>query len=99
MKDIHEQIVALADGMRESIQAFEEGRLSVDRLAWNLKTRIAALRQVSDEAWADELKAIWNQLEMINAFFIESGRDDLNSAERKEISQILDELRAAITTY
>jgi hypothetical protein len=99
MNDTYEQVTVLLDGMREAIQDFDDDKLNIERLAWNLKSRIAALRQVADNAWADELKALWNQLEVINAFFIESGRDDLNADERKEIGEILDELRAAIAAY
>jgi hypothetical protein len=93
------QIVALVDGMREAIQTFERGQLRIDRLAWELKSRIALLRDVSDKAWADELKAIWNQLEVINAFFIESGRDSLTDEERKELDAVLDEMGAALVSY
>jgi hypothetical protein len=99
MNDTHKQVTVLVDGMREAIQDFDDDKLNIERLAWNLKTRIAALRQVADDAWADELKALWNQLEVINAFFIESGRDDLTADERREISEILNELRAAIAAY
>lgn len=42
---------------------------------------------------------MWNQLEMVNAFFIESNRDHLSDAERKEVDEILDELRAALVAY
>jgi hypothetical protein len=73
----------LVGGMRQAMQAYEAGQVQLDRLAWVLKSRIAALREFGDEAWADELKAIWNQLEVVNAFFIDSGRDQLNVEERE----------------
>lgn len=99
MRETPEQLAVLVNGMRDAIHEFEEERLSVDRLAWELKSRIAALRHVADEAWADELKGIWNQLEMINALYIESGNEKLDSAERKDIEEVLDELRAALLAY
>lgn len=99
MNEVPPQVFELAEGMRGAIRDFEEGRLGLDRLAWELKSRIAALRRVAEESWADELKAMWNQLEMVNAFFIESNRDHLSDAERKEVDEILDELRAALVAY
>jgi hypothetical protein len=99
MSVIHAQVTVLVDGMQEAIRDFEDGRLSIDRLAWQLKSRIAALRQVSDEAWVDELKAIWNQLELINALFIESKREVLSSGEQNDAAEVLNELRAALATF
>jgi hypothetical protein len=93
------QISTLTGRMQASIQAFHEGLLTIDRLAWELKSAIAALRGVADESWVDELKAIWNQLEVINAFFIESGREALSAEERKEAAEVLEELRTAIIVY
>jgi hypothetical protein len=93
------QASMLTTGMLSSIQAFHDGQLTIDRLAWKLKSAIAALREVANEAWVDELKAIWNQLEVINAFFIESGRETLDADERKDADEVLEELRNAITAY
>jgi hypothetical protein len=99
MSDIPEKALFLVNGMRGSILAFENGDLALDRLTWELKSRISALRDATDVAWADELKEIWNQLEVVNAFFIDSGREELNTDEMTEIREILDELCAAITRY
>jgi len=89
----------LVQGMRQAIEAFEACQLQLERFLWELKSRIAALRGVADEAWADELKAIWNQLELVNAFFINSGREQLSAEERKEIDDVLAELRSALVAY
>ena len=99
MNEQPSQVAVLVEGMRKAIDSFEEGSLTIDRMAWELKSRIAAMRQVADKAWVDELKAIWNHLEVINAFFIESGRNVLSGDERNEVDQVLDEFRAAITAY
>jgi hypothetical protein len=99
MNNTPEKALFLVNGMQTSILAFEKGELSIDRLAWELKSRISALRDTTDIAWVDELKEIWNQLEVVNAFFIESGREDLNADEKKEIREILDELSVAIARY
>jgi hypothetical protein len=99
MSEPYNQVAALVKGMQGAIQDFEAGRLSIDRLAWELKSRIAALRQVADPAWAEELKNIWNQLEMVNAIFIESGREALMNDELKEVREILAEFGSALAAY
>lgn len=99
MNEAPAQAAVLVEGMRSAILAFEEGRLRLDRLAWELKSRIAGLQQFADEAWVDEIKGIWNQLEVTNAFFIESGRETPDSDERKDVAQVIDELQAALTEY
>jgi hypothetical protein len=99
VNDNRKQTSELLAGMAASIQAFDCGQLAIDRLAWELKSRIAALRQIADEGWADEMKEIWNRLEFINAVFIESGQEALSTEERKEADEVLNELRAAIRAY
>lgn len=99
MSDASDKASPLVRGMQESILAFERGGIGIDRLTWDLKSRISALRSVTNDAWADELKSIWNQLEVVNAFFIDSGRRTLSANEETEVREILDELSAAIARY
>ncbi|MDQ1712819.1 MAG: hypothetical protein QOE45_2269 [Frankiaceae bacterium] len=40
-----------------------------------------------------------NQIEVVNAFLIESGRSSLNEDERREVEDILGVLRAALVAY
>ena len=90
---------SLAEEMRASVTSFEAGTLRLDRLAWELKSRIAVLGDIGDAAWADELKSIWNQLELINAVVLDSGRASPSENERKEVHEILGELVTALTPY
>jgi hypothetical protein len=99
MNESNAQVAALVNGMQVAMQDFETGRLRIDRLAWELKSRIAAIRQFSDPSWAEELKGIWNQLEMVNAIFIDSGREVLTNDELKEVREILAEFGSAISAY
>lgn len=89
----------LVEGMRDAIISFQASRVPLDRLTRDLKSRIAALRGVADDDWVDELKAMWNQLEVVNAFFIESGRDSLTPEERQEVDDVLGELTATLVRY
>jgi hypothetical protein len=92
-------VSSLAEEMRSFVTSFEAGTLRLDRLAWELKSRIAVLRDIGDAAWADELKSIWNHLEVINAVVLGSGRTSPSENERKELHEILVELVAALTPY
>jgi uncharacterized small protein (DUF1192 family) len=93
------QISEIVDGMRAAIDDFVNDDLSISGVAWELKSRIAALREVANHAWADELKSIWNQLELVNAVFLESRRSELAPSGRKEALEVLSELRAALVQY
>jgi hypothetical protein len=92
-------VSALAAEMRSAMASFENGSLRLERLAWELKSRIAVLRDIGDPTWADELKSIWNQLEVVNAVFLDSGRATLSDEESQEVHEILAELLAALTPY
>lgn len=94
-----EQVRFLVEGMREAADAYHAGRLPLDRLVWELKSRIAALQDVADHEWVEELRSGWWQLESINAFWIESGRAALTEDEQSEISEALDELRPMLLEY
>ena len=96
MSESSSQLSLLIEGMEAAIAAFRENQLSIDRLAWELKSRIAALREVTNDEWVNELKSIWNQLEVVNAFFIKSGRGQLNLEEREEAEDIIGDLEAAL---
>lgn len=98
--DDHEVVlVVLVAGMREAIQAFEAGRSPIDRLAWELKSQISALEEIADREWVDELRSIRNQLEIVSAFYFESGRSSMRDDERRDADDVLGELWAALVAY
>lgn len=97
--DTTEHVRLLTEGMREAADAFEEGRLPLDRLVWELKSRISALQGVADDEWVEELRSSWWQLEYVNAFWIESGRSNLTEDERRRITMALEELRPMLIDY
>lgn len=99
MTETTEQLRTLVDGMREAAGAYEAGRLPLDRLVWELKSRISALQGVAEQDWVEELRSRWWQLEYVNAFWIESGRTDLTEDERREVNEALDELRPMLIEY
>lgn len=96
MTDNPAGVAGLVYGMREAITAFRDGALPLDRLAWELRSRIAALGSMADDTWADELKETWNDLEVVNAVFIESGRDALSPGEIRELDGILKEFEGQL---
>lgn len=99
MTETTEQLRALLGGMREAADAYEAGHLSLDRLVWELKSRISALQGVADQEWVEELRSKWWQLEYVNPFWIESGRAELTEDERRQVSEALDELRPMLIEY
>lgn len=94
-----DQVQDLVDGMRAAADRYEEGGLPLERLVWELKSRIAALEGVADREWVEELRSAWWQLEYVNAFWIESGRPDLTDGERQEVSEAIAELRPMLAAY
>lgn len=99
MTETSEQVRALAEGMRKAVGTYRAGRLPLDRLVWELKSRISALQGVADQKWVEELRSAWWPLESVNAFWIESGRTDLNEDERREIDDALEELLPMLDEY
>lgn len=99
MTETTEQVRALVEGMREATDSYRAGRLPLDRLVWELKSRIAALQSVADQEWVEELRSAWWQLESVNAFWIESGRAELTEDERREVDEGLDELLPMLVEY
>jgi hypothetical protein len=99
MTDVAEQMRSLIQGMREAVRSFRAGKLTLDRLVWELKSRISALQEVASEDWVEELRSAWGQLEYVNAFWIDSGRTDLNPEERNEVEGSLDEIISMLQEY
>lgn len=93
------RVPLLVQGMREAVLSYRDGRLPLDRLVWELKGRISALRDVADQEWVEELRSAWWQLEYVNAFWIESGRVELTDEERQQVSDGLDELLLMLVEY
>jgi hypothetical protein len=99
MTEPTEQVRSLVEGMLEAVASYRDGRLSLDRLVWELKSRIAALAGVADQEWVEELRSAWWQLESVNAFWIESGRAELTEDERRDVDEGLDELLPMLVEY
>jgi hypothetical protein len=99
MNRLDERVRVLATEMRDAIDSFQANRLPIDRLSWELKSRITALDEIADSEWVDELESVRNALEVISAVYIESGRSTLGEEERQEALDVLGELRAALILY
>jgi hypothetical protein len=99
MTDVSEQLRSLVDGMRKAVGSYRAGALSLDRLVWELKSRIGALQPVADREWVEELRSAWWQLEYVNAFWIESGRSDLTDEERRNVDEALDAFVPMLDEY
>jgi hypothetical protein len=89
----------LAAEMRRAIDSYLDGALSLSRAMWELRGLISVLRPHVDTEWADELKSKWNELEYVNALFIDSGRDSLTSEETDEVTRTMVEFKLLLTEY
>jgi len=94
-----DQVSALVADMLNAITRFESDDLAIGRLSWELKSRLAALGGIADRQWVERLRTMRNQIDLIHAVFSESGRATLSDAERQEVRDILDELKAALQRH
>lgn len=85
--------------MRQTIVAYRENRIRLDRLVRELTSRISALESVSDSEWVEELRTFRNNLEYVNAFWIDSGRSALTEQESQAVDEVLGELEAMLIEY
>lgn len=99
MTEITEQVRTLVEGMRDAAGSYRDGRLPLDRLVWELKSRISVLQGVADQEWVEELRSAWWRLEYVNTFWIESGRAELTEDEQLEVGEALDELLPMLVEY
>lgn len=86
----------LIAGIRNAIRSYEEGKLGLQRLIWSIEERLSILEDGADPAWVDRIRTLSNDLEYVNAFFIESGRAVLEEDERRDVGQTVDRLKELI---
>lgn len=99
MTEASDQVRSLLQGMREAARAYDIGDLPLDRLVWELKSRISAMEGLVDPEWVEELRSTWGQLEYLNAFWIENGRLTLDAGERRDVSEALEGLLSMLVEY
>ena len=80
----------------QALDLFSAGAISSDRLSWCLKSGISALGLLDDSEWVEELRTVRNDIEYVNAFFIESGRELLGDNERQEIGALIIRFRSTL---
>jgi hypothetical protein len=96
MTSAQAQVRALVDGVRSAIDAFEADSLTVERLSWEVKSRVAALEDCAEPEEVAELRAARNEVEVVSAFYLASGRLRLTDEERAEAITAVENIRAAL---
>lgn len=95
VSDARSQLVASIERL---LNLYEIGATSLPVLTSELKPYVVAFRDIDDK-WGSDLKDCWNQLEYINAVFIESGCVQLGKDERDEIRIVLQCMSDMLAKY
>ena len=91
-------LVQHVNQMVVDLSSFLEGGMSIDRLSTVLKIRVAAMEAAgADPAWVDECRSLRNEIEYINAFWLESGRPHLDDEDSRVARAAAHELSLALS--
>jgi len=82
------------------VERFLSGTMTIDRLSTMLKVRIAEMEALgADPAWIADLRSLRNGIEYVNAFWIESGREELDAEEIASASKAAEAVKAALSRH
>lgn len=84
--------------MKEQLDLFEEGSISLQRLIAQLEALLGLLLDEADPEWLGELEAECNRLEFAHAAALNSERD-LSDDERAQVHDAVAQLRLMLTRY
>lgn len=99
MSEVDGMVAELAQGIVVAMDSFNRGDLALERLVWQLESRISAMEGTADREWIEELRSVWWQLEYVNALVLDAGRSALTEQERHSIDEAVSELRAMLAAY
>ncbi|MGI8663235.1 MAG: hypothetical protein ACR2LQ_08500 [Acidimicrobiales bacterium] len=99
MSEVDGMVAELAEGMVAAMDSFDSGDLPLERLVWQLESRISAMEGTADGEWIEELRSGWWQLEYVNALVLDVGGRSLTEQERRSIDEAVSELRAMLAAY
>lgn len=84
--------------MKERLDAFDSGNLSLRVLIADLESLLGLLHDEADSAWVSELEAECNRLEFAYAASLNEQRD-LSEQEIGEVREAIEQLRLMLTRY
>jgi hypothetical protein len=96
MSYVSGQANSLIGKMLDAISRFERKELPIDGLFSDLRIQIAALAELVDRDWVEKIREMRNDIEVVNATFLNSGRETLTLAERDEAQKTIDTPNAAL---
>ena len=100
MSGSEESTRSMTRGMLGDLDDFDGAKVSVGHLSSRLKAWLALLEGTrADQAWIDELRSLRNEVEVVSAFFVESGRSELLEDERRQLGAIIVHLREALVAH
>lgn len=84
--------------MKEQLNQFEKGELSLHQLIAGLEALLGLLLDEADPEWVAELEAECNRLEFTHAAAINDARE-LSVQEGAEVSDAIQQMRLNLTRY
>jgi hypothetical protein len=94
-----DQIRFLCGEMRNLLDAYSAGSVSVPVLVDRLETLINALAGYADSSWVEEMHTIWGQMEIPYALSLDEGRSELTADEQSSVDDAVAALRAMLEEY
>jgi hypothetical protein len=96
----NERVRAIARHMMAETEQFTGAGSQLYTLSFSLKADLGLLSDAeADPEWIEELRSFRNELEVINAIFVESNRRELTPDEIRQVEDILSELRQSLVEY
>ena len=83
--------------IRTSIEQFEAGGASLERLITDLDSAWNNLARTAEPTWRKELRRQWAVLEEVYAVCLDEGRDHLEKVEQQLVEKTVENLKALVS--
>jgi len=85
--------------IKDSVGEYLSGEKRLGELAADLESLTESLKEVADPQWAEELRTIWGEIEIVNAVNLEAHREQLTSDQDRRVLEAIDELLAHVRIW
>jgi hypothetical protein len=95
MTGVDEQVRQLTAGMESAIDSYRRGAIPLDRLTWELKSRLAEVEK-RDPSVGAELRTAWGGVEEVNAVVLGRSGTAVNEEENAMLQSSLEGVLRAL---